>query len=266
MLCVEDYIKALEWAQIIGGAEALQARACMNAAALNEWVEDRGWIENLAKDPATASNTSVCLKLTDSAVEGLSEEQAAAIPKRMVALLEEEGAGFEAGRALRASAGYRRTVRYDLTAGAVSREERSYSVRLDYDAAWGSLAAAWRREQRRDGAGAPLGGDERWTLAATRAGNEAELAWRRGWDAAGAPGYSELQLAYRPAAPGCAGGWTLAPSLGWDLLRGRVSRAGLELTLNDCCFAWTLAYQGVYLPQRPGKAAGHQLRFGVRLR
>ncbi len=177
-----------------------------------------------------------------------------------------EGAGFEAGRTLRVAASYRRAVRYDLAAGAVSREERSFTAGLNYDAAWGTLAAAWRREQRRDGAGAPLGGDERWTLAVTRTGNEAELAWWRGWDAAGNPGYSELRLAYRPAAPGCAGGWTLAPSLGWDLLRGRVSRAGLELTLNDCCFAWTLGYQGVFLPQRPGEAAGHQVRFGVRLR
>ncbi len=97
MLCVEDYIKALEWAKEIGGAPALQARACMNAAALNEWVEDRGWIENLAKDPETRSNTSVCLKLTDAAVEGLSEEQAAAIPKRMVALLDGEDAGLDLG-------------------------------------------------------------------------------------------------------------------------------------------------------------------------
>ncbi len=97
MLCVEDYIKALEWAREIGGGTALQARACMNAAALNEWVEDRGWIENLARDPETRSNTSVCLKLTDAATEGLTEEQAAAIPKRMVALLDEEGAAYDIG-------------------------------------------------------------------------------------------------------------------------------------------------------------------------
>ncbi|ADR36125.1 hypothetical protein Ocepr_0667 [Oceanithermus profundus DSM 14977] len=177
-----------------------------------------------------------------------------------------EGAGFEAGRALRASASYRRAVRYDLAAGAVAREDRTFAVRLDYAAAWGTLAAGWRYEQRRDGAGAPLGGDARWTLAAARAEGELELAWRRGWDTAWSPAYSELRLAYRPAAPDCAGGWTLAPSLGWDLLRGRVSRAGLELTLNDCCFAWTLGYQGVFAPQLPGEAAGHQLRFGVRLR
>ena len=97
MLCVEDYIKALEWAKETGGGTALQTRACMNAAALNEWVEDRGWIENLARDPETRSNTSVCLKLTDAATEGLTEEQAAAIPKRMVALLDEEGAAYDIG-------------------------------------------------------------------------------------------------------------------------------------------------------------------------
>ena len=97
MLCVEDYIKALEWAKEIGGLCALQARACMNAAAVNEWVESRDWIENLAKDPETRSNTSVCLRLSDSAVAGLTEEQAAAIPKRMVKLLEEEGVAYDIG-------------------------------------------------------------------------------------------------------------------------------------------------------------------------
>jgi len=177
-----------------------------------------------------------------------------------------EGAGFQAGRRLRASASYRRAVRYDLAAGAVAREYRSFAAGLDYAAGWGTLAAGWRRQQRRDGAGAPLGGDDRWTLAAARADGELELAWWRGWDAGWSPAYSELRLAYRPAAPDCAGGWTLAPSLGWDLLQGRVSRAGLELTLNDCCFAWTLGYQGVFAPQLPGEAAGQSVRFGVRLR
>ncbi len=97
MLCVEDYIQALEWAKEIGGLATLQARACMNAAAVNEWVESRDWIENLARDPETRSNTSVCLKLSDAAVAGLTAEQAAAIPKRMVTLLEEEGVAYDIG-------------------------------------------------------------------------------------------------------------------------------------------------------------------------
>jgi len=168
---------------------------------------------------------------------------------------------FEAGRALRVAVGFRRELRYDLAAGAVSRDDRVYSARLGY----GGAAASWRLEQRRDPGGALQRADERWTLAAARAGSELELAWWRGWDG-GALDYSELRLGYRPAAPDCAGGWALAPSLGWDLLQGRVSRAGLELTLNDCCFTWTLSYQAVYVPQLPGEAAQQNVRFGVRLR
>ncbi len=97
MLCVEDYIKALEWALAQGGLPALRARADANAAVVNDWADSRDWIENLAKDPATRSNTSVCLKLSEKAVAGLSPEEAAAIPRRMVALLAEEGAGYDLG-------------------------------------------------------------------------------------------------------------------------------------------------------------------------
>ena len=97
MLCVEDYLAALKWARDLGGLDALVARADANAAALSAWVEKTGWIDNLCADPAIRSNTSVCLKLSDAAVEGLSDEQAAAIPKAMVRLLDEEGAAFDIG-------------------------------------------------------------------------------------------------------------------------------------------------------------------------
>ncbi|MBW7945677.1 MAG: phosphoserine transaminase, partial [Sphingomonadaceae bacterium] len=65
MLCVEDYIDALEWANGLGGWKTLAARADANAAALDAWVQKTPWIENLAVDPATRSNTSVCLRITD---------------------------------------------------------------------------------------------------------------------------------------------------------------------------------------------------------
>ena len=65
MLAVEDYLWALEWAELQGGLDALIARADANAAALSEWVERTDWIEHLAADPATRSNTSVCLKFAD---------------------------------------------------------------------------------------------------------------------------------------------------------------------------------------------------------
>src|SRR5215210_9231321 len=61
MLCVEDYIDALEWAKGLGGLDALIARADVNAKTILDWAASAPWVANLAKDPATASNTSVCL-------------------------------------------------------------------------------------------------------------------------------------------------------------------------------------------------------------
>ena len=65
MLCVEDYLDALGWAESVGGLKPLQARADANAAVLFDWIARTPWIANLAADPATRSNTSVCLRFTD---------------------------------------------------------------------------------------------------------------------------------------------------------------------------------------------------------
>lgn len=97
MLCVEDYIASLRWAEGLGGLNALIARADANAGAINDWVDRTDWIENLAVDPATRSNTSVCLKLSASAVDGLSDDDAAALPKKMAKLLDAEGAAYDIG-------------------------------------------------------------------------------------------------------------------------------------------------------------------------
>ena len=95
MLAVEDYIFALEWAKDLGGLKALMARADANAAALGAWVEATPWVEHLAADPASRSNTSVCLKFADDAVRGLDEEGQNALVKKMAGLLEAEGAAFD---------------------------------------------------------------------------------------------------------------------------------------------------------------------------
>jgi phosphoserine aminotransferase len=92
MLAVEDYIWALEWAELQGGLDVLMARADANAAALSDWVERTGWIAHLAEDPATRSNTSVCLKFAD---ESLAEEDARALAKSIDSLLELEGAAYD---------------------------------------------------------------------------------------------------------------------------------------------------------------------------
>jgi phosphoserine aminotransferase len=95
MLAVEDYIFALEWAQGLGGLKALMARADANAAALDAWVRQTSWAEHLAADPATRSNTSICLKFADDAVHGLDAEGQLALVKKMASLLEAEGAAFD---------------------------------------------------------------------------------------------------------------------------------------------------------------------------
>ncbi len=107
MLCVEDYIKALEWARDSGGLDGLMARADANADALNSWVDRTDWIENLAVVKQTRSNTSVCLKLSASAVSGLSDEEATGLPKTIVKLLEAEQAAFDIGAYRDAPAGLR---------------------------------------------------------------------------------------------------------------------------------------------------------------
>jgi phosphoserine aminotransferase len=107
MLCVEDYIKALEWAQGAGGLDGLMARADANADALNAWVDRTDWIDNLAVVKATRSNTSVCLKLSASAVSGLSDDDATDLPKKIAKLLETEQVAFDIGAYRDAPAGLR---------------------------------------------------------------------------------------------------------------------------------------------------------------
>jgi phosphoserine aminotransferase len=95
MLAVEDYIWALEWADLQGGLHALIARADANAAALAAWVERTDWIEHLAADPASRSNTSVCLKFAEAAVPGLDEDGRRALAKEIDSLLELEDAAYD---------------------------------------------------------------------------------------------------------------------------------------------------------------------------
>ena len=107
MLCVEDYLDALEWAKSIGGLEALVSRADANTAALERFVENSGWLANLAVDPATQSNTSVCLSIVDPDVTALDAEGQAAFAKGIVAALEKEGVAYDIGASRDAPPGLR---------------------------------------------------------------------------------------------------------------------------------------------------------------
>src|ERR1700686_984867 len=95
MLCVEDYLDALEWAKSAGGLLALHARADANAKVIADWVERTLWIDFLARDPALRSNTSVCLKVVDPAVTGLNADAQAAFVKGIAAALDKEGVAYD---------------------------------------------------------------------------------------------------------------------------------------------------------------------------
>jgi phosphoserine aminotransferase len=95
MLCVEDYLDALEWAKSVGGLKALHARADANAKVIADWVARAKWIDFLAQDSAMRSNTSVCLKVVDPAVTRLAADAQAAFVKGLAAALEKEGVAYD---------------------------------------------------------------------------------------------------------------------------------------------------------------------------
>jgi phosphoserine aminotransferase len=95
MLCVEDYLDALEWAKSAGGLSALRARADGNAHVISEWMSRAKWIDFLAGDPSIRSNTSVCLKVVDPAIIRLAPDAQAAFVKSIAAALDKEGVAFD---------------------------------------------------------------------------------------------------------------------------------------------------------------------------
>jgi phosphoserine aminotransferase len=97
MLAVEDYIDALKWAEASGGLEGLIERADSNLGALAHWVEKRGWIDFLASDPKTRSNTSVCLKIVDPWFTALSNDAQGVAASKIASLLEKEKVAYDIG-------------------------------------------------------------------------------------------------------------------------------------------------------------------------
>src|SRR3954451_8973504 len=95
MLGVEDYLDAITWGKSIGGLKALMARADANTKVLADWKARTSWIDFLARDPAIRSNTSVCFKVVDPAITSLTPDTQSDFAKKLVALVEKEGAGFD---------------------------------------------------------------------------------------------------------------------------------------------------------------------------
>jgi phosphoserine aminotransferase len=95
MLATEDYLDTLAWAKSAGGLKGLMARADANAKVIHDWVARTPWIANLSEKDETRSNTSVCLKIVDPAITSLTPDAQAEFSKKLVALVEKEGAGYD---------------------------------------------------------------------------------------------------------------------------------------------------------------------------
>jgi len=107
MLCIEDAVDAMEWGLTVGGLEGMQARADANAKAIADWVEKTDWVDFLARDPATRSNTSVCLVIADPAITALDDEKQAAFAKAIVSRLDKAGVAYDIGHYRDAPTGFR---------------------------------------------------------------------------------------------------------------------------------------------------------------
>lgn len=97
MLCVEDALDGLKWAEGLGGLSALQARSHANFAAIASWVDKTPWVDFLAEVPATRSNTSICLKIVDPWYLDLSADDQAKGAKKLAASLDAEGVAYDIG-------------------------------------------------------------------------------------------------------------------------------------------------------------------------
>lgn len=107
MICVEDYLDALDWSASIGGLKALIGRADANTAVIADWVGKTPWVEFLAEDAQSRSNTSVCIKIVDPKVTALSEDEQVAFAKKIADTLDKENVANDIGGYRDAPAGLR---------------------------------------------------------------------------------------------------------------------------------------------------------------
>jgi len=170
------------------------------------------------------------------------------------------------GESLWLEAGYRRNFSVDLATGLLTAQRLRYEAGAGWRTDDMAAKLKWTRDQTFDASWALVSGGEKWQLETEAAGHVLTLAWNRGWDGSLLPTRSEVWFSYRPPLADCAGGWRLSPSIGYDLLGGGVSRVGLDLELNDCCFTWKVGYSGVFDADAAGTSAGHNVTFGVNIR
>ncbi|MDP6985488.1 MAG: phosphoserine aminotransferase, partial [Candidatus Latescibacteria bacterium] len=97
MLCVEDALDGLRWAEQIGGLSELTKRSSDNLNVFEKWVAQRSWIDFLALQQATRSSTSICFRIVDEWYESLSDAGQASKAKDLVKLMEAEQVAYDIG-------------------------------------------------------------------------------------------------------------------------------------------------------------------------
>ena len=137
MLCVEDALDGLKWAERIGGLNGLVARSEANLKVIEDWVAKSSWAGFLAEDKAIRSTTSICLKITDPAYNALSEDDQAKHAKNIVSMLEKEGAAFDIGAYRDAPVGFR------IWGGATVETSDLELLMPWLDWAWGQVRATF---------------------------------------------------------------------------------------------------------------------------
>jgi len=133
MLCVEDALDGLSWAESQGGLPALFARSQANLATLAAWVERTPWVGFLAQDPATRSCTSICLEIVDPGFVALDASARAESVKKLVSLLEKEGVAYDIASYRDAPPGLR------IWGGATVEREDLEALLPWLDWAWGEV-------------------------------------------------------------------------------------------------------------------------------
>lgn len=139
MLCVEDVLDALAWAESVGGFDGLVARTRANGAAIADWVDATPWADYLAATPETRSSTSVCLEFVEPWFAELSADEQAAVPRRIAALLAGENVAFDVAGHREAPPGLR------IWAGATVDREDLEALMPWLDWAYAEVKAAFSR-------------------------------------------------------------------------------------------------------------------------
>ncbi len=139
MLCVEDVLDALAWAESVGGLDGLTARIRANGTTIADWVDGTPWADYLAAAPETRSPTSVCLRFAEPWFAGLPAGEQADVPRRIAALLADENAAFDIAGHREAPPGLR------IWAGATVDREDLEALMPWLDWAYAQVKAAFPR-------------------------------------------------------------------------------------------------------------------------